>query len=108
MMPLLTATDALLSPTAAGTAPKGHDFTGDPWFCAPWSSIGVPAISLPAAVGADDLPHAIQLVASTDGDADLLGVAAWCENVLGFASARSMGIIPAGEAQPPMTRRAAG
>jgi len=69
------------------TDARKKQFTGDPWFCAPWSSIGVPAISLPAAVGADGLPHAIQLVASTDGDADLLGVAAWCEHVLDFASA---------------------
>jgi Asp-tRNA(Asn)/Glu-tRNA(Gln) amidotransferase A subunit family amidase len=39
--------DAVVSPTAAGPAPKGLDSTGDPYYCAPWSSAGMPSISLP-------------------------------------------------------------
>ncbi len=85
MAPLLSSA-ILLAPTAPATAPKGLEFTGDPWFCAPWSFIGVPAISLPTTVGPDGLPHAIQLVAAGEGDADLLGAAAWCEGVLGFSA----------------------
>ena len=80
--PLLERGGALLTPTAAGTAPAGLDFTGDPWFCAPWSSIGAPALSLPNGVDADGLPHAIQLVGPTGGDSELLGLAGWCEGVL--------------------------
>jgi Asp-tRNA(Asn)/Glu-tRNA(Gln) amidotransferase A subunit family amidase len=83
VMPLLAAHDALLSPTAPATAPAGLA-TGDPWFCAPWSFAGVPACSLPTGVSALGLPHALQLVAAADHDADLLAVAAWCERVLDF------------------------
>jgi amidase len=84
VMPLLAAYDALLSPTAPATAPAGLEATGDPWFCAPWSSAGVPACSLPTAVSPPGLPRALQLVAAADRDADLLAVAAWCERVLDF------------------------
>lgn len=87
MMPVLKSAGILLSPTAEGTAPKGLEFTGDPWFCTPWTSIGVPAISLPTAVGSEGLPHAIQLVAPKDADAELLDAAAWCEEVIDFAFA---------------------
>jgi Asp-tRNA(Asn)/Glu-tRNA(Gln) amidotransferase A subunit family amidase len=84
VMPLLAAYDALLSPTAPATAPAGLEATGDPWFCAPWSSAGVPACSLPTAVSPQGLPRALQLVAAADRDADLLAVAGWCERVLDF------------------------
>jgi aspartyl-tRNA(Asn)/glutamyl-tRNA(Gln) amidotransferase subunit A len=84
VMPLLAAHDALLSPTAPGPAPEGLAATGDPWFCAPWSFAGVPACSLPTRLSGAGLPHAVQLVAAADRDADLLAVAAWCERVLDF------------------------
>jgi Asp-tRNA(Asn)/Glu-tRNA(Gln) amidotransferase A subunit family amidase len=87
MVPVFGASPILLTPVASGTAPKGLNFTGDPWFCTPWSTIGVPALSMPIAVGAEGLPHAIQLVAADGADADLLDAAAWCEAVIGFASA---------------------
>jgi Asp-tRNA(Asn)/Glu-tRNA(Gln) amidotransferase A subunit family amidase len=79
--------DALLSPTAPGVAPASLASTGDGSLCAPWSYSGVPAISLPSGVAPSGLPHAIQLVAAAGRDAHLLGVAAWCERVLGFAAA---------------------
>ncbi|MGH7386562.1 MAG: amidase family protein, partial [Candidatus Rokuibacteriota bacterium] len=84
VMPLLATYDALLSPTAPAPAPEGLGATGDPWFCAPWSFAGVPACSLPCGVSPAGLPHAVQLVAAADHDADLLAVAAWCERVLDF------------------------
>jgi Asp-tRNA(Asn)/Glu-tRNA(Gln) amidotransferase A subunit family amidase len=83
VMPLLAGHDALLSPTAPAPAPEGLA-TGDPWFCAPWSFAGVPACSLPTGVSAAGLPHAVQLVAAAERDAELLAVAAWCERVLDF------------------------
>ena len=83
-MPLLTAYDALLSPTAPSTAPEGLAWTGDASLCAPWSSAGVPSISLPSGVSpASRLPLAVQLVQAAGAEARLLGVAAWCERVLG-------------------------
>jgi Asp-tRNA(Asn)/Glu-tRNA(Gln) amidotransferase A subunit family amidase len=79
--------DALLSPTAPGPAPKGIDATGDPWFCAPWSYAGMPAISLPSGLDAQRLPLAIQLVGAPWAETRLLGAASWCERAIGFAEA---------------------
>ncbi len=77
--------DALVSPTAAGPAPKGLDSTGDPYFCAPWSSAGMPSISLPTGLAADGLPFAVQLTGAPWAEARLLAAAAWCERAIGFA-----------------------
>ena len=84
VMPLLSAHDALLGPTAPAPAPSGLGSTGDGSLCAPWSNAGVPAISLPSGVAASGLPHAIQLVQAAGASSRLLGVAAWCERVLAF------------------------
>ena len=84
VMPLLAEHDALLSPTAPSPAPEGLGATGDPWFCAPWSFAGVPAVSLPIAVSSLGLPHAVQLVGAAGHDANILAVAAWCERVVSF------------------------
>jgi Asp-tRNA(Asn)/Glu-tRNA(Gln) amidotransferase A subunit family amidase len=86
MIPLLEAHDALLSPTAPGTAPAGLSWTGDASLCAPWSSVGVPSISLPTGVDAAGLPLALQLVQAPGGVGRLLGVAAWCEGVVSFTA----------------------
>jgi Asp-tRNA(Asn)/Glu-tRNA(Gln) amidotransferase A subunit family amidase len=86
MIPLLEAHDALLSPTAPGPAPAGLGWTGDASLCAPWSSAGVPAVSLPTGVDESGLPLALQLVQAPGGTVRLLGVAAWCERVLGFGA----------------------
>ncbi|MGH7278676.1 MAG: amidase family protein, partial [Candidatus Rokuibacteriota bacterium] len=86
VMPVLAGCDALLSPTAPSAAPRGLESTGDPWFCAPWTFAGVPAVSLPAGIGGDGLPQAVQLIAAPGGEAGLLGVAAWCEGVLGLGA----------------------
>ena len=84
VMPLLSAHDALISPTAPATPPEGLGFTGDASLCAPWSSAGVPSISLPSGVSdVSRLPLAVQLTQAAGADARLLGVAAWCERVLG-------------------------
>lgn len=87
VMPRLAGVDALVTPAAPSTAPRGLGSTGDPWFCAPWTFAGVPAITLPATVSSDGLPHAIQLVGAADADARLLGVAEWCESILGTGAA---------------------
>ena len=88
--PLLDRHDALLTPTAPGPAPAGLASTGDAWFCAPWSSAGVPAITLPSAIAPSGLPYAVQLVGAAGRESALLGVAAWCEGVLRFSSEPSL------------------
>jgi len=87
MAPIAARFDALLSATAPSSAPKGLGATGDPWFCAPWSFAGMPAITLPSGLDGQGLPLAIQLVGAPFAEARLLGAAAWCERVIAFREA---------------------
>ncbi|HET7473565.1 MAG TPA: amidase [Candidatus Limnocylindrales bacterium] len=84
MAPILARFDALLSPTARGTAPRIGAGTGDPGLCAPWSFIGVPSISLPIGLAADRLPLGIQLVGGRERMSQMLRAAAWVEQVVDF------------------------
>jgi Asp-tRNA(Asn)/Glu-tRNA(Gln) amidotransferase A subunit family amidase len=69
--------DAILTPTATGTAPAGLESTGDPAFCVLWTLCGMPALSVPLMQGASGLPLGVQLVGPRDGDARLLRTARW-------------------------------
>jgi Asp-tRNA(Asn)/Glu-tRNA(Gln) amidotransferase A subunit family amidase len=69
--------DAILTPAAPGTAPKGLDATGDPSFCTLWTLAGMPAITLPLMQGANGLPLGVQLVGARGNDARLLRTARW-------------------------------
>lgn len=48
--------DAFLWPAAPGPAPEGLAWTGDPKYCAPWTAIGGPMISIPSGFTAQGLP----------------------------------------------------
>jgi amidase len=76
--------DALLLPVAPATAPAGLESTGNGIFCAPASFTGLPAISLPSAVGAGGLPLAVQLMSAPLTEATLLSAATWLEATLSF------------------------
>jgi Asp-tRNA(Asn)/Glu-tRNA(Gln) amidotransferase A subunit family amidase len=69
--------DAILTPAAPGTAPKGLGSTGDPSFCTLWTLVGLPAISLPLMRGANGLPLGVQLVGRRNFDARLMRTARW-------------------------------
>jgi Asp-tRNA(Asn)/Glu-tRNA(Gln) amidotransferase A subunit family amidase len=69
--------DAIVTPAAPGTAPKGLESTGDPAFCTLWTLCGMPALSLPLMKGANGLPLGVQLVGRRNGDARLLRTARW-------------------------------
>jgi Asp-tRNA(Asn)/Glu-tRNA(Gln) amidotransferase A subunit family amidase len=69
--------DAILTPSAPGTAPKGLTSTGDPLFCALWTLCGMPAISLPLLQSRNGLPLGVQLVGPRNDDARLLRTARW-------------------------------
>lgn len=69
--------DAILTPAAAGTAPKGLETTGDPAFCTLWTLCGMPALTLPLMQGANGLPLGVQLVGQRNCDARLLRTARW-------------------------------
>ncbi|MBI1965137.1 MAG: amidase [Betaproteobacteria bacterium] len=69
--------DAILTPAAPGTAPKGLASTGDPAFCTLWTLCGMPAVSLPLMKGSNGLPLGVQLVGPRHDDARLLRTARW-------------------------------
>jgi Asp-tRNA(Asn)/Glu-tRNA(Gln) amidotransferase A subunit family amidase len=71
--------DAILTPPALGTAPKGLGSTGDPVFCSLWTLLGMPAITLPLMQGENGLPLGVQLVGRKGYDARLLRTARWLE-----------------------------
>jgi aspartyl-tRNA(Asn)/glutamyl-tRNA(Gln) amidotransferase subunit A len=82
MAALLDDVDALLTPTASNVAP-GPETTGDASFQAPWTQIGLPAISLPTGLNPDGLPTALQLAGRPFEEGALLSVARWTEAVIG-------------------------
>jgi Asp-tRNA(Asn)/Glu-tRNA(Gln) amidotransferase A subunit family amidase len=69
--------DAILTPAAPGTAPKGLESTGDPMFNTVWTLCGMPAVTLPLMRGANGLPLGVQLVGPRHGDGRLLRTARW-------------------------------
>lgn len=76
--------DAVLTLPAFGEAPLGLHYTGDAEYCAPWTLLGVPALSLPAGFGKNGLPLGIQIVGRYREDERTLSVAKWIEAVLKF------------------------
>ena len=71
--------DAIITPPALGTAPKGLASTGDPAFCSVWTLLGMPAVTLPLMQGENGLPLGVQLVGRKGYDARLLRTARWLE-----------------------------
>jgi Asp-tRNA(Asn)/Glu-tRNA(Gln) amidotransferase A subunit family amidase len=80
----LSGFDAVLTLPAFGEAPEGLGYTGDAEYCAPWTLLGVPALSLPAGFGKNGLPLGLQLVGGYREDYRLLRVAKWVEDALKF------------------------
>jgi Asp-tRNA(Asn)/Glu-tRNA(Gln) amidotransferase A subunit family amidase len=54
----------------------------------PWTTLGVPAIALPAGIGPRGLPMGIQLVAPFGENLKLLRIAKWCETLLALKTGR--------------------
>jgi Asp-tRNA(Asn)/Glu-tRNA(Gln) amidotransferase A subunit family amidase len=80
----LSGFDAVLTLPAFGEAPAGLGYTGDAEYCAPWTFLGVPAVSLPAGLGKHRLPLGIQIVGRYRDDLRTLTVAKWVEAALKF------------------------
>jgi Asp-tRNA(Asn)/Glu-tRNA(Gln) amidotransferase A subunit family amidase len=70
----------VLSPAATGPAPLGLESTGDPRMNAPWTALGVPAISVPMPVNSP--PIGLQMTAAAGHDAELLEIAVEVERAL--------------------------
>ncbi len=65
---------AILTPAATGAAPAGLSATGDPANNAPWTALGVPAISVPLQVSG--APLGLQITAAWGRDDALVAMAA--------------------------------
>ena len=76
--------DAIVTPPAAGEAPRTLASTGDAAFCALWSLCGVPSVAFPTGIGPNGLPMGLQVVGPYLEDRRALQVAKWCQQNLPF------------------------
>lgn len=76
---LMADYDVLLTPAAAGEAPLGLHATGNASFCAIWTSMHVPAVTLPLFEGPNGLPVGAQLIARRNDDRLLFAAARWVQ-----------------------------
>jgi len=82
MVHMLNGIDALLMPTTPTPAPGDLTTTGDAVFQAPWTSSGLPTVTIPSGIAANGLPLGTQLAGLPFEEGSLLGIAKWCEQVL--------------------------
>ena len=64
--------DAWICPAAPDVAPPGIGATGDPKMNMPWTHSGLPAATIPAGTGNNDLPLGLQLAGKFHDDESLL------------------------------------
>jgi len=74
--------DILLTPSTPQPAQADLTNTGSRMFQGPWTSCGLPTITLPSGLAASGLPLGIQLAGPYLGEAGLLSAARWCEQTL--------------------------
>ena len=82
MHQLAQKVDVLLTPSTPTPALADLTNTGDPKFQGPWTSCGIPTISIPSGLAQSGMPLGIQLAAAPFAEARLLAAARWCESVL--------------------------
>ncbi len=69
--------DVLLVPAVAGEAPVGLNSTGNASFCTIWTTMHVPAMTLPLFRGPNGLPVGAQFVARRNADRKLMAACRW-------------------------------
>jgi amidase len=74
--------DVLITPSADGEAPVGLNSTGNASFCAIWTTMHVPAVTLPLFKGRNNLPLGLQVIAPRREDRRLFSHARWIHNAL--------------------------
>src|SRR5262249_28734518 len=94
--------EALLVPAVNGVPPRLADGgTGDPFFCRPWTLLGVPALSVPGAAGTGGAPVGVQLVATADAEGALVAAGGWAARRLASPHPPPPPLPPPPPAQPP-------
>ncbi|MCU0870221.1 MAG: amidase, partial [Burkholderiales bacterium] len=76
---------AIVTPPAAGEAPRGLETTGDPVFNSLWTLCGNPLLTIPTGRGPAGLPLGLQIVGRAGESNYMLATAAWCEQHSPFA-----------------------
>ena len=85
MVELAKQFDVLLTPATPAIAPRDLSTTGDAAFQSPWTSSGLPTITVPTGLSEVGLPMAIQLATSPFEEGKLLAAARWCESACGVS-----------------------
>ena len=83
MRKLADRVDILLTPSTPTPPLPDLTNTGNTMYQGPWTSCGLPAITLPSGLSATGVPMGLQLVGPYLGEAGLLAAARWCEEALG-------------------------
>ncbi|MDA0262700.1 MAG: amidase [Chloroflexi bacterium] len=83
MVRMVGQVDAVMTPTTPAPAPKDRNTTGDASFQSPWTSCGLPTVTIPSGLSKDGMPLGVQFGGLPFEEGSLLGVAKWCETVLG-------------------------
>lgn len=83
MVQMVQQVDAVMTPATPAPAPKDRNTTGDASFQVPWTTSGLPTVTLPSGLSEAGMPMAVQLGGLPFEEGKLLGVSKWCELALG-------------------------
>jgi aspartyl-tRNA(Asn)/glutamyl-tRNA(Gln) amidotransferase subunit A len=92
MQQLAAKVDVLLTPSTPTPSLPDVTNTGNTMFQGPWTSCGLPSITIPSGLALSGLPFGIQLVARPYNESALLSAARWCESVLGVSLSPPVGV----------------
>lgn len=87
MIELMNSVDGIIGPSVSQLPHPIGEGTGNATFQSIWTLFGFPNITIPTMLGAERLPHALQIVGKPFGERALLRMAAWSERVFGFMEA---------------------
>ena len=82
MRRLADRVDILITPSTPTPSLPDLTNTGNTMFQGPWTSCGLPTITLPSGLAESGLPLGLQLAGPYMGEAGLLAAARWCEGAL--------------------------
>ena len=74
--------DVLLTPSAPDEAPMGYASTGASTFNRAWTLLGTPCLNVPGAVGINNRPMGLQLIAPAGNDSDCMAAGLLLERLL--------------------------
>ncbi len=80
--PIFDDYDVLLTAAATGEAPLGLGSTGNTSLCAIWTTMHVPAVSVPVFMGPHGLPIGAQLIGRRNADREMFNAARWIYRAL--------------------------